>query len=195
MKKTMLVALTAGILSAAGAMEAREFRVQPQPRPQPRLSQPRQTHNASPGNRMGQARNHNSRPGGVHINPDYFATHFGHDHGFHFADCGPRVLGGELYFSFNGGWFGVMGPMPGDWGFQTDYPTITPRIRPSSGNIHVVVNVAPGQMTANAARIKTVSCDKYVVQYSRFCPNPLALLQCIQLFTIVSTIVSDPNPT
>jgi hypothetical protein len=61
--------------------------------------------------------------------------------------------------------------------------------------IHVVVNVAPGQMTANAARIKTVSCDKYVVQYSRFCPNPLALLQCIQLFTIVSTIVSDPNPT
>ncbi|MGD0109798.1 MAG: hypothetical protein ABSC06_38110 [Rhodopila sp.] len=120
MKKTMLVALTAGILSAAGVMEA-AVHVQPQPRPQPRQSQPRQTHNASPGNRMGQARNYNSRPGGMHINPDYFATHFGHDHRFRFADCGPRVLGGELYFSFNGGWFGVMGPMPGNWGFQTDY--------------------------------------------------------------------------
>ena len=130
MKKTMLIALTAGILSAAGAMEAREFRVQPQPRQTEQRQRTesraanrseRPTHNASLGNRMGQARNYNRRPGGMHIHPDYFATHFGHDHGFHFADCGPRVVGGELYFSFNGGWFGVMGPVPGNWGFQTDY--------------------------------------------------------------------------
>ena len=61
--------------------------------------------------------------------------------------------------------------------------------------ILVVVNAAPGQMTANDAWAKTVSCDKSVVQDERFCPNPLATLQYIQLFTIVSTMISDPNPT
>jgi hypothetical protein len=119
MKKTMLVALTAGILSVVGAMEAREIRIQPQP--QPRQSQPRQTNNASPGNRMRQAKAHNSRPGGVHINPDYFASHYGNAHAFRFSDDPFRQVGGELYFNFNGGWFGVTGPVPGNWALQADY--------------------------------------------------------------------------
>jgi hypothetical protein len=76
------------------------------------------------------AMTYNTRPGGVHINPDYFASHFGPAHGFHFAnyaggacigDCGLRQFGGEWYFNWNGGWFGLMGPMPGNWGFETDY--------------------------------------------------------------------------
>ncbi len=76
------------------------------------------------------ARTYNTRPGGVHINPDYFATHYGRAHGFHFdkyaggpcvGDCGLRVFRGEAYFTVNGGWFGIVGPMPDNWGFQTDY--------------------------------------------------------------------------
>jgi hypothetical protein len=79
---------------------------------------------------MRHAMTYNNRPGGVHINPAYFATHYGPSHGFHFAnyaggacigDCGLRLFGGEWYFNWNGGWFGLMGPMPGNWGFQTDY--------------------------------------------------------------------------
>ena len=73
---------------------------------------------------------YNTRPGGVHINPEYFDTHYGRAHTFHFTnyaggpcigDCGLRVFGGEWYFDFNGGWFGIVGPLPGNWAFQTDY--------------------------------------------------------------------------
>jgi len=76
------------------------------------------------------AATYNTRPGGIHINPGYFATHYGHAHGFHFTsyaggpcigDCGLRVFGGEWYFNCNGGWFGIIGQMPGNWAFQTDY--------------------------------------------------------------------------
>jgi hypothetical protein len=76
------------------------------------------------------AKTYNTRPGGVHIDPNYFANHFGYAHGFHFrnyaggpciGDCGLRVFGGEWYFNGNGAWFGIMGQMPGNWAFQTDY--------------------------------------------------------------------------
>jgi hypothetical protein len=75
------------------------------------------------------AMTYNTRPGGVHINPEYFATHYGRAHGFHFTsyaggpcigDCGLRVFGGEWYFNCNGGWFGIIGQMPVNWAFQTD---------------------------------------------------------------------------
>jgi hypothetical protein len=76
------------------------------------------------------AMTYNSRPGGVHIIPEYFATHYGYAHGFHFTnyaggpcvgDCGFSVFGGEWYFNWNGGWFGIMGQLPGNWAYQTDY--------------------------------------------------------------------------
>jgi hypothetical protein len=79
---------------------------------------------------MSHAMTYNTRPGGIHINPDYFATHYGRAHGFHFTnyaggpcigDCGFRVFGGEWYFDFNGGWFGIVGQLPGNWAFQADY--------------------------------------------------------------------------
>jgi hypothetical protein len=78
---------------------------------------------------MAHAMTYNTRLGGVRINPDYFATHYGSAHGFHFAryaggvcvgDCGLRLVGAEWYVDFDGGWFGIMGQMP-NWGFQTDY--------------------------------------------------------------------------
>jgi hypothetical protein len=59
----------------------------------------------------------NTCPGGVHIRPDYFAAHYGYAHGFHSGDCGFKLFGGEWYFNFDGGWFGIIGPMPGNWGF------------------------------------------------------------------------------
>ena len=76
------------------------------------------------------AMRYNTRPGGVHITPQYFATNFGDAHGFHFArytggacigDCGLRQFGSEWYFNANGAWFGIIGAMPGNWGFETDY--------------------------------------------------------------------------
>jgi hypothetical protein len=79
---------------------------------------------------MRHAMNYNTRPGGVHINPEFFSAHYGRAHGFHFTnyaggpcigDCGLRVFRGEWYFERDGGWFGIMGLMPGNWGFQTDY--------------------------------------------------------------------------
>ncbi len=78
---------------------------------------------------MRRAMAYNTRPGGVHINPEYFASHYGLAHGFHFVrytggpcigDCGLTLFGGEWYFSWNGGWFGLTAPMPAYWGFQTD---------------------------------------------------------------------------
>jgi hypothetical protein len=79
---------------------------------------------------MRHALTYNTRPGGIHLNPAYFAAHFGYSHGFHFTnyaggacigDCGLRKFGEEWYFNANGGWFGIMGQMPGNWGLQTDY--------------------------------------------------------------------------
>lgn len=75
------------------------------------------------------AMTYNRRPGGVHINPQYFAAHFGYANGFHFTryaggacigDCGLRQFGSEWYFNTDGVWFGIIGPMPGNWAFQTD---------------------------------------------------------------------------
>ncbi|MGC9952485.1 MAG: hypothetical protein ABSF64_39610 [Bryobacteraceae bacterium] len=135
MTNRMLVALTAVMLSAAGAMEAREARVQPQqrhqepeseqrrPEPERENRSERPSHRVAAGNRP-----HNN--GGLRINPEYFGTHYGYAHGFHFAnyaggacigDCGLRQFGGEWYFDFNGGWFGIVSPMPGNWAYQTDY--------------------------------------------------------------------------
>ena len=54
--------------------------------------------------------------GGVHINPEYFASHYGSDHRFHFGGCDRRLFGGEWYFYWNGGWFGIMGALPEAWG-------------------------------------------------------------------------------
>lgn len=79
---------------------------------------------------MNRAMTYNTRPGGIRINPQYFATHYGHANGFHFlryaggaciGDCGLRLVGNEWYFDFNGGWFGVIGQFPGNWALQTDY--------------------------------------------------------------------------
>jgi hypothetical protein len=66
---------------------------------------------------------YNTRPGGIHIAPGYFATHYGRAYGFHFKDpancCALR--GGEWYFNWNGGWFGLMGQFPGEWAVGMDY--------------------------------------------------------------------------
>lgn len=70
---------------------------------------------------MRRAMTYNTRPGGIHVNPDYFAVHYGPDHRFRYTDCGIRVFGAEWYFSFNGGWFGIMGEMPGNWAPGSDY--------------------------------------------------------------------------
>jgi hypothetical protein len=79
---------------------------------------------------MRHAMTYNKRPGGVHITPDFFASHYGPAHGFHFTNyaggpcignCDLKQFGTEWYFNWNGGWFGIMGQMPGYWGFETDY--------------------------------------------------------------------------
>lgn len=69
---------------------------------------------------MRHAMTYNTRPGGVHIHPQYFATHYGRDHGFH-INGGFRLFGAEYYFNWNGGWFGVIGTVPGNWALQSDY--------------------------------------------------------------------------
>ncbi len=74
------------------------------------------------------AMTYNTRPGGVHIRPDYFAGHFGVSHGFHFNGWGPNcptcgftLFNSEWYFNWNGGEFGVMGQIPGNWALGSDY--------------------------------------------------------------------------
>jgi hypothetical protein len=74
------------------------------------------------------AMNYNSRPNGVHIQPEYFASHFGRTHGFHFdgwgpgcPTCGFMQFNGEWYFNWNGGNFGLMGQTPANWALATDY--------------------------------------------------------------------------
>jgi hypothetical protein len=132
MKKRILVTLTAVVLSSAGAMEAQVVRVQrelrrPEPQSEQRWrSEPgnrseRPARNVPPEKRMRRAMANHTRSGGAHINPEYFAAHYGYTHGFHFTDCGRTVFGGELYFNWNGAWFGIMGQLPGNWAFQTDY--------------------------------------------------------------------------
>lgn len=131
MKTTTLVALTAVLLSAAGVTEAQGVRGQPR-RPEPQFQQhraerepmnrpERRARNVAPETRMRSVRSYNTRAGGVHINPDYFATHYGYANRFHFSEEPFRAYGGELYFNFNGGWFGVMGPVPGNWALQAEY--------------------------------------------------------------------------
>jgi hypothetical protein len=77
---------------------------------------------------MRHAMTYNSRPGATHIDPEYFAAQYGYANRLHFTnyagwpcvgDC--VVFGGEWYFYRSGGWFGIMGQMPGNWAFQTDY--------------------------------------------------------------------------
>jgi hypothetical protein len=77
---------------------------------------------------MRHAMTYNTRPNGVHIQPEYFASHFGSQHGFHFTGWGPNcptcgftVLNGEWYFNWNGANFGVMGVIPGNWALGSDY--------------------------------------------------------------------------
>jgi len=74
------------------------------------------------------AMTYNTRPNGVHILPDYFAAHYGYSHGFHFngwgpgcPTCGFTPFNGEWYFNWNGGNFGVIGQIPGNWALGTDY--------------------------------------------------------------------------
>jgi hypothetical protein len=74
------------------------------------------------------AMTYNTRPGGVHILPEYFASHYGPAHGFHFTGWGPgcptcgfTLFSSEWYFNWNGGNFGVIGPIPGKWALGTDY--------------------------------------------------------------------------
>jgi hypothetical protein len=75
------------------------------------------------------AMTYNTRPGGIRIRSEYFSAHYGRQHGFHFTryaggpcigDCGLVAFGSEWYFNFNGGWFGIIGQLPGNWGFQSD---------------------------------------------------------------------------
>jgi hypothetical protein len=130
MKTRTFTTLTAVLLSAAGVMEAQGFRVQSR-RPEPQFQQRRperepmnrpehRARNITPEARVQHARSYNSRPGGVHINPDYFASHYGYANGFHFSADPFREYGGELYFNFNGGWFGVIRPVPGNWALQAE---------------------------------------------------------------------------
>jgi hypothetical protein len=74
------------------------------------------------------AMTYNTRPNGVHIQPEYFAGHFGPAHGFHFNGWGPGCpacgfaqFNGEWYFNWNGANFGLMGPIPGNWALAADY--------------------------------------------------------------------------
>lgn len=105
-------------------------RVQRENRPNPGANHPNTTvvrpSVMSPA--MRRATTYNTRRG-IHIDAAYFATHYGREHVFRFprysggvciGDCGFIVFGEEFYFNFNGGWFGIIGPMPGNWGFQTD---------------------------------------------------------------------------
>jgi hypothetical protein len=69
------------------------------------------------------AMTYNTLPGGIRINPSYFATHYGRAYGFRFnnpANC-CVVRGNEWYFTMNGAWFGLMGQFPGDWDLGIDY--------------------------------------------------------------------------
>jgi hypothetical protein len=104
--------------------EYRSHEQQPEDRPFNNV-QPRTTNVFRPAvvtPALSHAMTYNTRPGGIHIDPGYFAEHYGDAHGFHCTgDCGFRAFGGEWYFNFNGGWFGVMGQLPGNWALQSDY--------------------------------------------------------------------------
>jgi hypothetical protein len=124
----------------------RVYRPEPQPEPRriepetrqeytPRNVQPenRPSNNFQPESRPDSGLGHSNTnvvrpPNGVHITPEYFAGHFGRDHGFHFngwgpgcPTCGFTVLNGEWYFNWNGANFGLMSQVPGNWGLATDY--------------------------------------------------------------------------
>jgi hypothetical protein len=73
------------------------------------------------------AMTYNTRPNGAHILPEYFASHFGSAHGFHFngwgpgcPNCGFMQFSGEWYFNWNGANFGLMSQIPGNWELATD---------------------------------------------------------------------------
>ena len=74
------------------------------------------------------AMTYNSRPNSAHIPLEYFASHFGPTHGFHFdgwgpgcPTCGFTQVNGEWYFNWNGGNFGMIGQTPASWALATDY--------------------------------------------------------------------------
>ncbi|HKN15346.1 MAG TPA: hypothetical protein VJX47_00275 [Candidatus Sulfotelmatobacter sp.] len=72
---------------------------------------------------LARAMTYNTRPGGIHIDRGYFATHYGRAYGFHFNDPANCCVlrGSEWYFTWNGGWFGLMSPFPGQWAVGADY--------------------------------------------------------------------------
>jgi hypothetical protein len=133
MKKRMLVALTAAILSVAA--EAQVGHTQPvqrraEPQPVERRAEPENRSVRPNNNFQPERRASGERPRGVRIDPGYFAAHYGRAHGFHFnnyaggpciGNCGFTIVGSEWYFSWNGGWFGITTQLPGNWAFQTDY--------------------------------------------------------------------------
>jgi hypothetical protein len=64
----------------------------------------------------------------VRINPDYFASHYGREHGFHFngwgpgcPTCGFTLVNSRWYFNWNGGYFHVLNPFPSSWALASDY--------------------------------------------------------------------------
>lgn len=67
------------------------------------------------------AMSYNSRPNGVHIRPDYFASHYGRANVFHLSYGGLIAFRGEFYFNFNGGSFGMIGSVPATWALAVDY--------------------------------------------------------------------------
>jgi len=103
--------------------------VQPESRPDPGTRHPNVTvvrpQQVTPAVRR--AMTYNTRPDGVHIRPEFFAAHYGYSHPFHFIgwyagclNCGFVQFNSEWYFSFNGGTFGLMGQIPGNWALATD---------------------------------------------------------------------------
>ena len=97
----------------------------PVPRPEPEVQNRPQYHpyNMTPENRPYNNVQQGSHAGGTHINPSYFATHYGSAHGFHFNDPANCCVlrGTKWYFTWNGGWFGMMGQFPSAWAVGTDY--------------------------------------------------------------------------
>ncbi len=97
----------------------------PQNQPAPAVNHPNTTvfRPAVTTPALRRAMTYNTRPGSIRINPNYFATHYGRAYGFHFnnpANC-CILRGNEWYFTWNGGWFGLLAPFPGGWAIGADY--------------------------------------------------------------------------
>ena len=122
MNTRILTALTAVILSAAGAVEAQVVRVQigrPEPRPvivvrpEPRRALVVRVPVARP------TIAYYSDPGVLRIQPAYFAANFGRARWFHLP-ASVTVFRGETYFNWHGAWFGITGELPPYWALRSD---------------------------------------------------------------------------